>query len=409
MIARRPKLLFVSPQFLFPMDAGGKIRTANILKNMKGGAFEIDLIAPATDEEQGQWSEEITLLCDNFTAFAPDISGMRRQVARFFSLASSLPVAVRSEARPAARFAVHEALLRKPDLVIYDYVHAMAMMPEEKSSDGPPPHKKMFFAHNVETEIFRRHHALTKGLKRLIWGGEAKKMHRFEQSAVSKVDGVIAVSARDAAMFRDDFGADYAADIPTGVDLDFFAWKPPAQNEPPEIVFTGSLDWRANQDGLFWFMNEVWPLIIEQIPDVRFRIIGKNPPDHLVNAAKEKNFQWDFTGFVDDIRDHAYGDVYVIPLRAGGGTRIKTFEAMAMGVPVVSTGIGVEGLDVKAGEHFIQGDDPSSFAQGVVEILRDREKGLALSKTARKLCEDNFSQKSVAEKFETICLDILNS
>ncbi|MEL6372028.1 MAG: glycosyltransferase [Pseudomonadota bacterium] len=399
--ARKPRLLFLSPQFLFPMDAGGKIRTANILKNMKGGAFHIDLVMPADEAQQLDWAPYIDQLADEVYFFAPPPEGLSRQISRLATLFTALPVAVRSEARAAARDAFDAGLRRKPDFILFDYVHALAM------ATGVWTAPSAFFAHNVETEIFRRHADLTSGAMGAIWQREARAMEWFETAACRKVDGVITVSDRDAEMFRKDFGIDRALSIPTGVDLEFFSWQAPGEAAAPEIVFTGSLDWRANQDGLLWFLKDVWPLITKEVPDATFRIIGKNPPDHLISAAKD--VPWEFTGFVDDVRDHARGTVYVIPLRAGGGTRIKAFEAMAMGVPVVSTGLGVEGLDVVAGRHYLHADAPGDFADEVVRLLGSADLRSTLSRQARALCEEHFSHAKAAAVFERHCLTLMRA
>ena len=119
----------------------------------------------------------------------------------------------------------------------------------------------LFFAHNVETEIFERHAGLTNGFMKAIWRAEAAKMARFENKACQRVDGIIAVSDRDAALFQSKFAAENVFSVPTGVDLDFFKWRKPKQDQVPTLIFTGSLDWRANQDGLSWFMDEVLSLI----------------------------------------------------------------------------------------------------------------------------------------------------
>ncbi len=397
-----PRLLFVSPQFLFPMDAGGKIRTANILKNLKGGAFQIELIAPATPDEKEKWAREIGDLCDVFNVWCPESSGARQILRRFTGLLSALPVSIASDLTPQAWRAVAEAAERRPDIIVFDYAHSFALAPEVVH----PP--SLIFAHNVETEIFRRHAQQTKGLMNFVWRLEAAKMARFEKHAVQSVDGVIAVSDRDAAAFKESFGASWAEAIPTGVDLDFFSYRAPQESDEPVMTFTGSMDWRANQDGLAWFMDEVWSLIAAERPDAMFVAIGKNPPKMLVERAAERGLNWRFTGFVDDVREHARGAIYVIPLRVGGGTRIKAFEAMAMGVPVVSTALGVEGLPVEAGKNFLQAETPDAFAGEVLRLLAEPTLRTSLAQAARRFVEENSSQKVAAQIFEAHCLEVLN-
>lgn len=383
------------------MDAGGKIRTANLLKNLKGGAFEIDLMAPATAEQAQKWRAEINACSDCFSYWRPSGEGAAYHLRRASGIASSLPISIRSDITSAAAKAVHDGVSRRPDLVVFDYAHGFALRPWDLAAPS------LLFAHNVEAEILQRHAARKAALQGWLWRREAMKMARFENAAARCADGVIAVSSRDAAYFRDVAGARYAGHIPTGVDLDFFNFAPSADDRPV-ITFTGSLDWRANQDGLIWFLNDIWPQITQRIPNAEFVIVGKNPPRHLVSAARAAACNWRFTGFVDDIRPHARGLVYVIPLRVGGGTRIKAFEAMAMGVPVVSTALGVEGLPMDDGAHYRRADTPEAFAAAVVSLLTDKMERLRLANAARKLVEAQASHASAAAAFEKHCMTVLD-
>jgi len=401
----RPTLLFISPQFLFPLDAGGKIRTTNILRNMKGGAFRIHLISPATPDEEKRWSTELSDLCDEYTSWriAP-----RDKLHRVAGLLSPLPVSVWSDSLPESRKAVETALKTRPEIAVFDFTHSAALMPSDSfmTKSGA---RTVLFTHNVETEIFARHAKTASFPMSLVWHMEHAKMARFERAACSRFDTVIGVSERDAITLRDEFGAAHSTAIPTGVDLDFFSYSPPTEETGP-LIFTGSMDWRANQDGLSWFLHEVWPLIAEKRPQTSFKVIGKNPPQHLIDAAGKAGANWTFTGFVDDIRPHAAeGSAYVIPLRVGGGTRIKAYEAMAMGLPVVSTTLGVEGLPLSPDEHYLKADTPEDFTAATLRMLEEADTRRAVSAAARAFVEENASQKNVAAVFERICLDTLKT
>jgi glycosyltransferase involved in cell wall biosynthesis len=138
-------------------------------------------------------------------------------------------------------------------------------------------------------------------------------------------------------------------------------------------------------------------------------VVGKNPPSVLLDTVKRKNLNWKITGFVDDVRPYVRdADVFIMPLRIGGGTRIKAFEAMAMGRPVVSTALGVEGLPVEESHHFLRADDAPSFATAVCGLLDDSLTSEALVDNARRLVEDNFSARRVAAVFESICVEAMN-
>jgi glycosyltransferase involved in cell wall biosynthesis len=386
----------VSPQFLFPMDAGGKIRTANLLRQLRGGAFETTLLAPASAEEESRWRAPLGALADAVRCWRPTAAPPLR---RAIGLAGSTPVSALNESSAEARAALRSALAAAPDLIVFDYAQSAASAP------APPRVPHVLFAHNVETEILERHAARAAGLARLVWRREAAKMRRFERRVAARADAVIAVSDRDAERFRAEFGARRAVAIPTGVDCDYFAFAPPP--DAPTVAFTGSLDWKANVDGLYWFMDEVWPAIARRRSDARFIAIGKNPPRALVQAAKARSLNWRFTGFVDDVRPHARAAAFVIPLKVGGGTRIKAFEAMAMGTPVVSTAIGVEGLAVAPGVHFLLADAPNDFAQAVLRLLDEAPLRRRLAQAARRLVEDKFGHAAAARAFERACLDAL--
>ncbi len=399
----RPRLLVVSPRFLFPLDQGGKIRTANILRLMKGGAFEMILASPAP-ANAATYESEIAGICDRFLGW-PEPKASR--IGRVLALADNVPVAVATDRSTRGRKIIASALAERPDIVLVDFPHAAVLLPDTLAPASA------IFTHNVEAEIFERHAKVARGLWRPVWRDQSRKMHAFEGETLRRFDSVIAVSARDADALKRLYDLKLVELIDTGVDLDFYAFAP-ADRAPTfdasggTIVFTGAMDWRANIDGVAFLMDEVWPLVLRSRPHARAVIVGRNPPEDLVAKARAQGLAWQFTGFVDDIRPYvAEGHVYVIPLRVGSGTRIKAFEAMSMGRPVVSTTIGVEGLDVTSGEHFLAADNAPDFAAAILRLLDDSALRETLARGARARVEARFAWAHVARQFEAICLRAL--
>ena len=401
----KPRLLFVSPVFLFPNDAGGKIRTTNILRGMRSGAFDITLMSPATPEQRARHAAELDSVAGEFIAWRPAKALPRWR--RAIDLIDDLPVNVAADRSREARLAVRQVLQqRRHELVVFDFVHSAVLAPR------PIGLPSVCFTHNVEAEIFQRHAEQAQSAwMRHIWRAQHGKMQRFERRALGGFDTVIAVSERDARAFREQHGLKRVEAIPTGVDLDRFQWALPptlAPGQPPTVVFTGAMNWDANIDGVNHFLDEVWPLILAGCPEARFVIVGREPSAALrARAASLPGVSC--TGFVDDVRPYVHAaQAFVIPLRVGGGTRIKAFEAMAMGCPVVSTAIGMEGLDVHDGAHYLCRDTPEQQAQGVLSLLRDPGLRERLSRDARRRVEDFFGHTEVARVFERICLATLH-
>jgi glycosyltransferase involved in cell wall biosynthesis len=396
-VSDRRQLLFVSPRFLFPVDSGGKIRTTQILRGMKGGRFEITLASPAPADAQERFRAQLDSVCDHFVSWPEARRLPGHSLWRLRHVAGSLPIPVATDRSHAGSQVVAQLMARRPDVAVFDFPHAHVL------AQSAPGVARVMFTHNVEAEIFRRHAEVAGNpALRWLWNHQFRRMQEFEGNVLRSYDTVVAVSARDAAAFKRDYGLAECRVIDTGVDLDYFAYR-----EPPEghdVVFSGSMDWLANADGIRYFLDEVWSAIVAQVPQARMLVVGRTPPADLVELAKSRGVNWEFTGFVDDVRDYLHrASAYVIPLRVGGGTRLKVFEAMASGSPVVSTSIGVEGLPVEPGVHYLRGDDAQSLASGVVRLLRERGTARQLARTARAYVEERFSFQRVARQFESFC------
>src|SRR5262245_11849745 len=313
----RRRLLFVSSRFLFPADAGGKIRTRDILRGMKGGQFEITLVSPEPPGGSKRFADELQRVCDRFVAWPARARGPFWTLNRWVSLLSEVPVAVASDRSSSGRDMVAAELARRPHVIVADFPHSTVLLPAHVQCPS------VLFTHNVEAEIFRRHAEVAPSpFHRAMWRSQEQKMQRFEHAAARRFDALVAVSERDGRHFSGVCGPERVFVIPTGVDLDYFPFQ---HSETPEVplgggtvVFTGSMNWLANIDGVRYFMDTIWPQIVQVRPAAKMVVVGHSPPRALVQAAVDRGFAWTFTGFVDDIRPYVRdAHVYVMPLRVG--------------------------------------------------------------------------------------------
>ena len=370
-----------------------------MLRGLRAESFEIRLLSPVPYGARERFAAELDRLCTTLVDWPEPKRGSLFALWRMRHLVGRVPVPVATDRSSVGARLVARELERKPDLVVFDFPHAVVLAPAEWTVPA------LIFTHNVESWIFRRHADVARNpVRRAIWRDQWRKMVRFEAETLRRFDTVVAVSDGDADWFRREIGLDNVAVIPTGVDLDFFEYHEPG--DEPTVVFTGSMDWLANVDGIEFLMDDVWPEVARRVPGAKMCVIGRNPPPALVQRASR--LPWTFTGFVDDVRPHVRGAAaYVIPLRVGGGTRIKAFEAMAMGAPVVSTSIGVEGLPLEPQRHYLRADDAAAFADALVLLLGDAALRRRLAQAARDHVERNFSAQRAARAFGDICLDTL--
>jgi len=286
------------------------------------------------------------------------------------------------------------------DLCVTDFLFAAANVP----MGGPVP--VVLFEHNVEYLIWQRLCALESSRwKRALFELEWRKLRAREADACRLADLTIAVSEDDRRRLEAVAPGIRATSIPTGVDTNYFT--PNGCTERPDrLVFSGSMDWHPNEDAVLHFADAILPRIRAEIPGVTLTVVGRNPTARLREIALRAEII--VTGTVEDVRPSiAEAAVYVVPLRAGGGTRLKIFEALAMAKPVVSTTVGAEGLALEPGRHFVAADDPRDFADAVVGLLRDPQRRNALGQAGRDLVEAHYSWPTVVREFEERCEEVV--
>ena len=194
--------------------------------------------------------------------------------------------------------------------------------------------------------------------------------------------------------------------IPNGVDIEEFLFTK-ANSQNITISYFGNMEYFPNQDAVLFFSKQILPMIKQKIPGVKFLIVGKNPSLTVQSLATDENII--VTGTVDSVIPHYINSsICIVPLRAGGGTRLKILEAMAVGRPVVSTTIGCEGLDVVDGENLLIADTPVQFAEKVIQLINDKQLYQKIANNGRKLVEDKYSWDKIAEKLLAVYAEIVS-
>lgn len=315
------------------------------------------------------------------------------------NLSSSLPYAIKKyESRNMRREIESRVNSGAFDVAVCDFLAPAVNLPTKLGC------ATVLFQHNVEAMIWKRYCAVqTNAVKSMYLRQQWKKMAAFERAMCRRFDSVVTVSAEDREIIRRDYGATRVYDVPSGVDVGFFRPSGNFTSHPNSLVFTGSMDWLPNGDGIRYFIEQILPLIKTRIPDVRLVIVGRNPDSHLLEVAKNDP-AITVTGRVEDVRPYMEKAVaFIVPLRIGSGTRLKIFEAMAMEKPIISTTIGAEGLPVVHDRDLLLADTPESFAQEVVRVLSDRDLASRLGQQAAEYVRREFDWARAAEEFSAFC------
>jgi len=260
---------------------------------------------------------------------------------------------------------------------------------------------KVLNHHNVESTLLLRRSANEKNpfIKFYLYI-QGRKLRRYEKKVVGKADVNLTVSESDSEILRKlaHFGR-YEV-VPNGTDIIYFT--PARKSNSKELVFIGGMNWYPNRDAMIYFYNSIYPLIKKEIPEVVMNIIGQDPPREIERLA-EHDTSLRIHGFVKDVRDWlSHSAVYVVPIRVGGGTRLKILDAFACGKALVSTSVGCEGIDVTPGENILIGDSPEEFARQVIRILNDNTLRKKLEINARTLVESKYSWKIIGHHLDEI-------
>lgn len=399
------RILWLKTGPLHPLDTGGKIRTYNIVKELKRH-HHITFLAlcpsgtpDSVREAASEYSHEQVWLPWEEPSKRGLLFGLQILKNLCFS---RLPFVIEKYRSPLMRKAIRSLVESgQVDLILCDFLTPSINLPAPGGVPGP---RTVLFQHNVESVIWQRTCEQARDpLRRAYFDQQWKRMLAYEKRACASFDSVLAVSESDSQIFRTEFGLqNIAGAVPTGVDTDYFAVAGDAARRPLSLVFLGSMDWMPNIDGATYFMEEIFPALRSAFPGVSLKIVGRNPAPAIRELAV-KHPEVSVTGTVPDVRPHlADCQVMIVPLRVGGGTRIKIFEAMATGIPVVSTSIGAEGLPVEHGRHALLADSPADFAAAVSRLFTDDTLRRSLAVAARNLVARHYGWPAVTAVFQRL-------
>jgi glycosyltransferase involved in cell wall biosynthesis len=401
-------LLFVGPHPASPPTFGAQRRAEGLMRALgkRHRVSFVGLAAPHFDREAAR--RAIAEYCaDVVLVPCPAAEGTAKRLEQLRSLGSLHSFERRYMNAPALRRALASALRsRRFDLVSLEAA-MFAFADPWQAPPGAPPPAVLIDAHNVEYDLARQQGARSAGPVRwLHHAANTRKLERDEVRAWRSADGVAFTSPDDLARARAAVPSLRAAVIPNGVDTAQFSPRPDLPRpDGRTVVFFGTMNYFPNADGIRWLLDDIWPGLARRHPRARLKLIGSHP---LPDVVARQGPRVEVAGLVEDLPRHlAEAAVVVVPLRVGGGTRLKILEALSMGKPVVSTTIGAEGIAARAGEHLLIADEPGAFADAVGRVLDDPALAERLGAAGRGLAERAYSWDAVGASLERFLGELL--
>jgi glycosyltransferase involved in cell wall biosynthesis len=376
-----------------PPDSGPRIKTHYLLRYL-AQRHKVTLVSFVRSEAEEAAARALVGLCEAVYTVPMQRSRIRDAVYLLGSMVSSRPFLMLRDESRAMRRQLRDLLARDT----FDLVHADQLnMAQFGFSTGLPV---VLDEHNAVWTIFARLARQERGIKRLVMELEWRRLRRYEGQVCRSAAAVMSVSAEDRAALLDAGAAEPIPIIPIAVDV---AGIQPVPRTPDAqgILSMATMYWPPNVDSVMWFAREVLPHIRRELPDAPFYVVGARPPAEVTALANDPTIQ--VTGYVEDPTLYLESSaLLIVPLRAGGGMRVKILEALARGIPVVSTTIGAEGIDVTHGEHLLIADEPVAFAEAVVRVLRDRALGDRLAEAGRRHALTRYDWRAVCPAVEPV-------
>jgi glycosyltransferase involved in cell wall biosynthesis len=385
-------ILFITQKFPYPLNDGGNIRSFHILKQLAKEHSVTLLSTYSGPAEQADWGE-LPRLCAKISTFAEKPgSGLLLAKSLLYSLFSDQPYFMYKNFSPELLTGIQDELRRGA----YQAIHFNHLDTTQYIDHLPGGLISVLDTHNILSLLIERFYQQERNpVKKKYIYIQWQKTRRLEQQMFQRMSRCLACSDKDAHQLNDLAPKARVEVIPNGVALDRPSLPPTADN--PSLVFIGAMDYLPNYQGVLYFCEQVLPQIEQEIPDIKLNIIGRNPNPLVRRLAQNPNIS--VLAEVDNIYDHLHPEqILVVPLTIGGGTRLKILDAMSLKLPIVSTSVGAEGLEVTPGEHILIADEPYKMAQQIVMLYKDKALREKLTQNAYQLIEQKYEWNIIGEK-----------
>ena len=407
-------ILFLTQIIPYPPDAGPKVKTWHVLRYLAGRGHRITLASFMRPEEE-RYVPVVREVCE--AVHAVPIRRSRPADLWYFlrSVVTGRPFLIERDDLSEMRNLVQRILASEHIDAIHTDQLTMTQfaLPYSRAKMGDRPDRPMlvFDAHNAVWAIVERMRANTLAILRPVAGLEAARIKRYEGEMVMGFDHTLAVTEPDRealleavtqAVGEERVRASRITVVPIAVDTEELR---PVERKPGSrnILTLGTLHYPPNADGIRWFMKEVFPIVRQEVLQATLTIIGKNPPVDFTQAAAKSPESIRVTGYVEDLKPYMQESaLMVVAVRAGGGMRVRILEAFARAMPVVTTTIGLEGIEATPGEDVLVADTAESFAHAVVSLLQDGEAQAKLAERGRRLAESRYDWKAVLKQMDKI-------
>jgi sugar transferase (PEP-CTERM/EpsH1 system associated) len=401
------KILFISPQLPYPLNVGSKIRIYNLLKSYSA-KHEVTLICFTQNAEESEYLHNVRNVCTKVRGIPIETAYMRNQspykVGRVLSrLLAPLPFSIKSFVSPEMTTEIM-AEMKAED---YDVLHVEKIFMASYAlgiAGGRKAKANMLTLLDIDDIESRK----MKQLARLSAVSSGKclkyldymKLKYYEKTVFNQYSCCFVCSERDKELLTAEGLSANIEVIPNGIDITNNECRESSPNYENIILFLGAMNYEPNEDAAVYFAKRIFPLLKRRVKTAKFVIAGKDPTDRIRKLHNGNDIC--VTGYVENVKKlFSECTIFVVPIRAGGGTRIKILEAMSMKKPVVSTSIGCEGIEVLDGEHILKADNPEHFAAQCMDLLFDKHKRDIIAFNARSLVAEKYSWSAIGDKLNS--------